>query len=1071
MITTTDLDNLQFHWAVAAIPADRRFEAENTAKRLLTKTSFEFLESANWNYDFDSVYQLALAYQIAAIEALDELVKPLSANPLPAVTAGQAAAFKAFGLLRVLPLPSDWYGKATQILTLCALGYSSERGSDVKRWLSESAAEKNFFAVPEDKSQWNVTVFQTLYRCWIALFTKSSWSDVHQISEQIVKLRELQKEYETDYLEKEGGNSTVKACGLIALYHLARATEVLAEFILQGQPRNIRIILNQQFDFAQKAAEAISDAQLELILKWLHIAAIRMTANSVWSVSHQPHTTVGQFLESVTKTRNLFEFLPPQQAAIQRHGLLDPATKAIVVDLPTSAGKTMLAQFRILQALNLFDNGWVAYVAPTRALVGQITRQLRRDFEPLGIHVEQLTAAVTLDQFEEELLLTSNSSNSFQVLVSTPEKLEMVIRNNQQTRPLVLLVMDEAHNIEDAERGLRIELLLATVKRECVDANFLLLTPFVPNSQQLAEWLEPESGKSISLAASAWQPNERIIGLYSKQKEAGPGNWSLNFEVLDTGYKSLSMKEHFHIPGPRPIDVAMSKATRTTMTGAMAKFFSQRGTSIAVTRTIPDCWSIARKLQEEMPENNVGSEEIDLVQRFLAAEVSDSFELIQMLKHGIGVHHAGLSDEARSLIEWLAESNKLKVLCATTTIAQGINFPVSSVFLASKHTASYSSDEMSGRTFWNLAGRAGRIGQGSLGMIGLAAQDDEEQIREYVKARAGELHSRFVAMLRSLSEYQLENDLDLIIQDESWIDFRKFVSHLVNHSKDKSQVVQEADLLLRNTLGYTELANSNDAADKTRANALLKVTRRYAGSMRMNEASLVDSTGFAPEAIRSAMAQMSNLDKTLTFDDWRSESLFGPTEKSILKDLVGIMLSIPQLRGDGKINLKSKTMITSVAGDWVNGQSLEAIAKTHFSATNTADTESLTAACQGIYRTIGNFGTWGISALSKIPNSGIDFETLTKDQISEINRLPAMLYHGVKSPEAVLMRMNNVPRSIAEPLGKAFSINSNEKELGVRTARNFISSLTTRDWDVIRPSTSAMSGADYQTVWKRLSGS
>lgn len=79
----------------------------------------------------------------------------------------------------------------------------------------------------------------------------------------------------------------------------------------------------------------------------------------------------------------MVELLPPQRAALLEQGLLDQAKTAVVVDLPTSGGKTLLAQFRILQALNQFDadDGWVAYVAPTKALVAQLTRRLRLDFD------------------------------------------------------------------------------------------------------------------------------------------------------------------------------------------------------------------------------------------------------------------------------------------------------------------------------------------------------------------------------------------------------------------------------------------------------------------------------------------------------------------------------------------------------------------------------------------------------------------------------------------------------------------------------------------------------------------
>ena len=114
----------------------------------------------------------------------------------------------------------------------------------------------------------------------------------------------------------------------------------------------------------------------------------------------------------------MFELLPPQRAALVEQGLLDQAKTAIVVDLPTSGGKTLLAQFRILQALNQFraEVGWVVYVAPTRALSAQITRRLRTDFEPIGLRVEQLTAAVEVDAFEEELL--ADRSEPFDILVA-----------------------------------------------------------------------------------------------------------------------------------------------------------------------------------------------------------------------------------------------------------------------------------------------------------------------------------------------------------------------------------------------------------------------------------------------------------------------------------------------------------------------------------------------------------------------------------------------------------------------------------------------------------------------------
>ena len=228
----------------------------------------------------------------------------------------------------------------------------------------------------------------------------------------------------------------------------------------------------------------------------------------------------------------------------------------------TSGGKTLLAQFRILQALNQFDAdvGWVAYVAPTRALTSKITRRLRRDFEPIGLRVEQLSGAIEVDTFEEELL--TDQEKPFDVLVATPEKLSLVIRNKNVSRPLALVVMDEAHNLETESRGLRIEFLLATIKRDCPQANFLLLMPYVESSETIARWLAQDvnAGKAISFSTTAWKPNERIAGLYRAiPDDSERAGWHLEYETLTVTERDMKLRGS-HRAGPcRPIDVPKSK--------------------------------------------------------------------------------------------------------------------------------------------------------------------------------------------------------------------------------------------------------------------------------------------------------------------------------------------------------------------------------------------------------------------------------------------------------------------------------------------------------------------------------
>jgi len=729
----------------------------------------------------------------------------------------------------------------------------------------------------------------------------------------------------------------------------------------------------------------------------------------------------------------MFELLPPQRAALLEQGLLDQAKTAIVVDMPTSGGKTLLAQFRILQALNQFqaDGGWVAYVAPTRALSAQITRRLRIDFEPIGLRIEQLTAAVEVDAFEEELL--ADQGRPFDMLVATPEKLSLVIRNRKVDRPLALLVMDEAHNLESEGRGLRIELLLATVKQDCPQANFLLLMPYVERAESVARWLarDIDAGNAISLGAVPWKPNERVIGLYrAVADDSERAGWRLEFETLTATEKAMPLCGTHRVAGVRPIDVPKSQVlTKGEQKGlglqtvGMGVAMSARGTSIVVANRISTVWKMAEEAERRLPELGV-SRDVKLVQDFLRTEISADFKLIGMLEKGVGVHHAGLSDDVRALMEWLAESGKLRLLCATSTIAQGINFPVSSVFLVSRFVPQgRNSVEITPREFWNLAGRAGRIDHDSVGVVGLCEGKDRDALLEFVSRNTGALVSRLVVLLDELAGQGELAQLSEVLWKDQWEDFRCYIAHLWAEKKNLDAVLADSELLLRQTYGYTAMRNDPQQSEK--AKALLDATRSYArklAEMPEGTAELADSTGFSPEGIGKAMNGMRSLEKRLTASDWAPESLFGSGGR--MADLFGVMLQVPQLQ-QNLAELGSKGLdgsrISRITSDWVNGKGLAAIAREHFhqEKDDESGTAALTDACRAIYRTIVNSGTWGVSALGK-------------------------LYREVSGDD--------------------------ESRYSVAQARQFLKELGADDWEGARPKGAPLAGRDYRRIWEILSG-
>ena len=1087
-LSSRALEALNKHWAIAAVGADELARVENLVHERLAKRAvgkqinFSFAEGPD---DEPFLERMALAFELAAIEGLDELSRPAGENRLLRDQA-VAASFRAFDIRRLLPVPTETHERLFFVLQLSAVAYCSDRWSDLRRWYKDQHA---VLQVPSAVDvTWDRRLLYRLFDCWLRLFRKDGWDDLDRIREIIAGLRNDQDIYEEDRL-RNGSKAVDRAIAfrLAGLYHWAKGTQTLASYMLQGEPGEPFGTLDKHFEAGIKAAAASGDAQHEVILRWLHATARIMVTNSLWWATRTVDSRTSDFVRSLTRRQHqpMFELLPPQRAALLEQGLLDQAKTAIVIDMPTSGGKTLLAQFRILQALNQFrsEEGWVVYVAPTRALSAQITRRLRTDFEPIGLRVEQLTSAVEVDFFEEEFL--ADREHPFDVLVATPEKLSLVIRNRKVDRPLALVVMDEAHNLEAEGRGLRIELLLATVKRDCPRANFLLLMPYVEGSESVARWLaqDIDAGRTISLGTVPWKPNERIVGLYKAvADDSERGGWRLDFETLTATEKAMPLHGTHRVGGMKPIDVPKSQVLSRgkqkglgLQTVGISVVMSARGTSIAVANNIRTVWRMAGEAARSLPKFDAVPKDIGLVQDFLRTEIGEDFRLVGMLEKGVGVHHAGLSDDVRALMEWLSETGSLRVLCATSTIAQGINFPVSSVFLSSRFVPQgRRSVEIGPREFWNLAGRAGRIGHDSVGVVGLSEGTDREALIEFVSRNTGALVSRLVVLLDELAtQGTLANLSDVLWQDQ-WEDFRCYIAHLWAEKKNLDAVLADSEQLLRQTYGYTSMRN--DPEQREKADALLDATHSYArklADLPEGIAELADSTGFSPEGIGAAIGGLRNLETRLTPADWTPESLFGSGGK--MADLFGVMLKVPQLKQElEEIGGRGfdRSRISDVTRDWVNGKGIKDIAREYFKRDrdDEAGTGALTDACRAIYRTIVNSGTWGVSALSRV--SDIDFEALTDVERRRINALPAMIYHGVRSEDAVLMRMNSAPRSAAEALGSLYRQITSEDEhrYSVGEARRFLKQLGVHGWNEVRPESAPLSGPGYKRVWEILSG-
>lgn len=110
--------------------------------------------------------------------------------------------------------------------------------------------------------------------------------------------------------------------------------------------------------------------------------------------------------------------------------------------------------------------------------------------------------------------------------------------------------------------------------------------------------------------------------------------------------------------------------------------------------------------------------------------------LSRLIRHGIGVHHAGMLPKYRRLVEKLAQDGLLKVVCGTDTLGVGINVPIRTVLLTGlTKFDGVRTRRLNAREFHQIAGRAGRAGYDTVGTVVVQAPEHEvENARLLAKA-------------------------------------------------------------------------------------------------------------------------------------------------------------------------------------------------------------------------------------------------------------------------------------------------------------------------------------------------
>jgi superfamily II RNA helicase len=438
------------------------------------------------------------------------------------------------------------------------------------------------------------------------------------------------------------------------------------------------------------------------------------------------------------KYGNYFSSFPFELSIWQKHsiqGIVD--NKNVLVCAPTGSGKTLPAMFAITYFTKLGLK--VIYTSPIKALSNQKFYDFNQEFGHLGISFGILTGDNKENPEADVLIMTTEilRNNLYQKQF---EEKTRVLDFDIDMNKVGIIIFDEVHYINDKDRGTVWEESMMLIPK---NISMLMLSATIDKPENFAQWVENIHGKEVILASTYlrhvplkhyiwYNINSHVLKQIKDKTYKETLNQFCGTPHLLSHKKKIFVEDTFNKLRQHKtfVDKINSYITKSHVLNNVTTYLKEN-------ELLPAIYFVFSRVNVEKFAKEIGftlfeegsnlpsiirKECIKILRKLPNYEEYihlPEFEMIvSLLEKGIAIHHAGLLQVFREMIELVFTKGFIKVLFATETFAVGINMPTKTVVFTSLEKFDGSEKRyLLPHEYTQLSERAGRRGFDTVGTV------------------------------------------------------------------------------------------------------------------------------------------------------------------------------------------------------------------------------------------------------------------------------------------------------------------------------------------------------------------